>query len=76
MENSQLTHARGESPLVALRYGSSILACVAGVKKGRGYLGARGKKERNPCKETIVLLKPPPNLICKDKLIVKCLDIK
>ena len=34
------------------------LACVAGVKRGRergrGNLGARGRKERNACKDTIV----------------------
>ena len=32
------------------------IACVAGVKRGRGRgnLGARGRKERNACKETIV----------------------
>ena len=76
MEIPQLTHARGESPTVAVRYGSSVLTCVAGVKRGRGNLGARGKKERNACRETIVLFKPPPNLICKDKLTVKCLVIK
>ena len=35
---------------------SSAVACVAGVKRGRGRgnLGARGRKERNACKETIV----------------------
>ena len=33
------------------------LACVAGVKRGRGrgYLGVRGRKERNACKNAIVL---------------------
>ena len=32
------------------------LACVAGVKRvrGRGNLGARGRKEKNACKEAIV----------------------
>ena len=32
------------------------IAYVAGVKRGRGRgnLGARGRKERNACKETIV----------------------
>ena len=47
LENPQLTHARGESPTVAVRYGSSILACVAGVKRGRGGFGRareKGKK--------------------------------
>ena len=35
---------------------SARIACVAGVKRGRrrGNLGARGRKERNACKETIV----------------------
>ena len=33
-----------------------ILACVGGVKRGRGRgnLGARGRKERNACKDAIV----------------------
>ena len=39
-------------------WSSQFLACVAGVKRGRGRgrgdLGARGRKERNVCKETIV----------------------
>ena len=32
------------------------IACVAGVKRGKGRrnLGARGKKERNACKDAIV----------------------
>ena len=32
------------------------VACVAGVKRGRGRgdLGTQGGKERNACKETIV----------------------
>ena len=32
------------------------LACVAGVKRGRGRgsLGVRGRKERNACKDAIV----------------------
>ena len=62
LENPQLTHARGESPTLAVRYGSSILACVAGVKRGRGDLDARGRKERKACKETIFSSKLP--LIC------------
>ena len=76
MENPQLTHARGESPTVAVRYGSSILAYVAGVKRGRGNLGARGRKERNASKETIVFFKTSPYLLCKHKLTMKCLVIK
>ena len=31
-----------------------FIACVAGVKRGRGNLGARGRKERNACKDVIV----------------------
>ena len=33
-----------------------LIACVAGVKRGRGRgnLGARGRKERNACKDAIV----------------------
>ena len=31
----------------------SRIACVAGVKRGRGNLGARGRKERNACKGAI-----------------------
>ena len=46
------------------------LACVAGVERGRGrgnlgaresVWGARGGKERNACKDAIVLSKPPLN---------------
>ena len=35
---------------------AKMLACVAGVKRGmgRGNLGARGRKERNACKDAIV----------------------
>ena len=34
----------------------NAVACVAGVKRGRGRgnLGARGRKERNACKDAIV----------------------
>ena len=51
--------------------------------KGEGKRGiwarksVRGRKERiNACRETIVFIKPPPTLICKDKLTVKCLAVK
>ena len=39
----------------------AILACVVGVKRGRGRgnLGARGRRERNACKVAIVFFKPP-----------------
>ena len=46
----------------------AYIACVAGVERGRGrgnlgaresVWGARGGKERNACKDAIVLLKPP-----------------
>ena len=30
------------------------LACVEGVKRGRGNLGARGRKEKKACKDAIV----------------------
>ena len=48
--------------------GEGAVACVAGVERGRGrgnlgaresVWGARGGKERNACKDAIVLLKPP-----------------
>ena len=38
-------------------YGNQVvmlLACVAGVKRGRGNLGAWGRKERKACKDAIV----------------------
>ena len=53
-----------------------FLACVAGVKRGRRDSDARGRKERNACKETIVFFKTFPYLLCKHKLTVKCLVIK
>ena len=31
-----------------------LLAYVAGVKRGRGNLGSRGRKERKACKDAIV----------------------
>ena len=31
------------------------VACVAGVKRGSGDLGARGRKERNACKELTIV---------------------
>ena len=54
-----------------------LLACVAGVERGRGNLGAResvwgarGKKERNAWKDAIVFFKPP--LICYVKISWLC----
>ena len=34
--------------------GLSRIACVVGVKRGRGNLGAQGRKERNTYKDAIV----------------------
>ena len=34
--------------------GLSRIACVVGVKRGRGNLGAQARKERNTCKDAIV----------------------
>ena len=54
--------------LLAVKVKYVSIACVAGVERGRGrgnlgaresVWGARGGKERNACKDAIVLSKPP-----------------
>ena len=53
--------------LLAVHLGCSILACVAGVRKGKGKGirardHARGRREEgNACKEAIVFAIPPTN---------------
>lgn len=49
----------------------SVLASVAGFKRGRGRgnLGARGKNERNACKETIVFFIFHAQILSVEKVI-------
>ena len=51
-----LAEVQGERVIITNFCQVQHMACVAGVKRerGRGNLGARGRKERNACNETIV----------------------
>ena len=63
-EAPQVGYARVSELLLKMTLFPMLLACVAGVERGRGrgnlgaresVWGARGGKERNACKDAIVL---------------------
>ena len=59
MENPQLTHARGESPTVAVRCGSSILGEGG---EGEGGIWAReGERKETPARRP---------LFCSNRLLI------
>ena len=56
LELSSREKIHSSSAFFAQRYLNFFVACAAGVKgvRGRGNLDARGRKERNACKDAIV----------------------